>query len=162
MRQDARGTQDPMFSFRTFSEEETYSWGYRLGKALLPGMAVLLSGDLGSGKTVLARGIGGALGIRNVRSPSFTLVNEYATGAFCLVHADLYRLEPCDVDDLELDERRDEGCVLLVEWPERWDRKPEENTVAVSILSENATTRAFSLLWRGETAQQVLRRFRAF
>ncbi len=98
------------------------AFGARLAALLRPGDAVLLSGDLGAGKTTLARAILVGLGhAGEVPSPTFTLVEPYAGRALRLpvVHADLYRLEPgAPVDDLGLDEALEAG-VLLLEWPER-------------------------------------------
>ena len=76
------------------SEAATRCLGRALALALSPGVTVLLSGDLGAGKTAFVKGVGEALGLKGVRSPSFTLVNEYRAEPFLLVHADLYRLEP--------------------------------------------------------------------
>jgi tRNA threonylcarbamoyladenosine biosynthesis protein TsaE len=82
---------------------------------------VLLSGDLGAGKTFLARAIARGLGVRGaVTSPTFTLVREMPTPRGLLVHADLYRLRGESLAEetrrLGLRERRGEGAMLLVEW----------------------------------------------
>lgn len=96
--------------------------GARLAAALRAGDVILLSGDLGAGKTTLARAILQGLGHPGeVPSPTFTLVEPYAAPPLRLpaLHADLYRLGPGAVlDDLGLDEALTEG-VLLIEWPER-------------------------------------------
>jgi tRNA threonylcarbamoyladenosine biosynthesis protein TsaE len=90
---------------------------------LSPGDLVLLSGELGAGKTFLARAIARGLGVRGrVTSPTFTLVQEYTTTKGTLVHADLYRLLDApaglaaEVERLGLRERRGEGAIVLVEW----------------------------------------------
>lgn len=110
------------------SEEATRALGGALGRALEPGMVVLLKGDLGTGKTVLVRGVGEALEASGVRSPSFTLVNEYRTkGGLLLVHADLYRLDENGVEGLDLEDYLAlDGAALLVEWPDRWASPPED------------------------------------
>ncbi|MDR1377847.1 MAG: tRNA (adenosine(37)-N6)-threonylcarbamoyltransferase complex ATPase subunit type 1 TsaE [Synergistaceae bacterium] len=151
--------------FRTFSEEGTLSLGRALGRALTPGMTILLSGDLGTGKTVLARGIGDTLGVSRVRSPSFTLVNEYVTRKCTVVHADLYRLEPGETAELGLEDYLDEGgsgkkCLLLVEWPERWATPPEEDVLRVAIEAEDETKRGFLFSSQGERADAALRALR--
>lgn len=93
----------------------------RLALALRGGDLVILSGELGAGKTFLTRGICRALGLSErirVTSPTFTLVHEYATTP-PLLHADLYRLnEVREVRPLDLFSRREEGAALLVEWGE--------------------------------------------
>ncbi|WP_322818943.1 tRNA (adenosine(37)-N6)-threonylcarbamoyltransferase complex ATPase subunit type 1 TsaE [Tepidiforma sp.] len=101
------------------SEEETRSLGERLGRFLRRGDVVLLSGDLGSGKTCLTQGIGRGLGCRGqVNSPSFVLMNEYA-GREVLYHVDLYRIEDVEeLDELGLWDYAEKG-VLVIEWPER-------------------------------------------
>jgi len=100
-------------------EEETRSLGERLGKQLRKGDIVLLSGELGAGKTCLTQGIGRGLACGGqVNSPSFVLMNEY-TGRETLYHVDLYRIEDVEeLDDLGLWDYADKG-VLVIEWPER-------------------------------------------
>ena len=96
------------------------SLGARIAERLLPGDVVALSGDLGSGKTTLARAIIAALGhTGEVPSPTFTIVESYDGLTPPLVHADFYRLEsPREVEELGLDDYR-EGAVLIAEWPEK-------------------------------------------
>lgn len=150
-------------SLRTSSEEETLRLGEILGRLLAPGMTVLLRGDLGTGKTVFVRGIGRAMGVGRVRSPSFTLVNEYSAVAksICLVHADLYRLEPDDVDGLGLEEYVEDGCILLVEWPERWRYPPESDFLNLDIVAKNETERTFFFSAVGVDAEKMLEHFAA-
>lgn len=106
------------------SEEETEDLGSRLSAALRPSDVVYLVGDLGAGKTCLARGVARGLGAaaRQVASPTFALLHEYAdeTGGIVLRHLDLYRLEdtPRDLEVLALPESV-EGAPVLVEWPSR-------------------------------------------
>ena len=80
-----------------------------------------LSGDLGAGKTTLARGFARACGVAApVRSPTYTLVNVHEAGALTLVHLDLYRLrDPAELEHLGLREWARPGCLWLIEWPER-------------------------------------------
>jgi tRNA threonylcarbamoyladenosine biosynthesis protein TsaE len=99
--------------------------------ALEPGDLVLLSGDLGAGKTFLARAMARALGVAarvSVPSPTFTLVQEYEVPRGVLIHADLYRLRDSrvgldeEVARLGLRERRTEGAFVLVEWGDGIER----------------------------------------
>ena len=106
------------------SEDETKCAGRDLARELSRGDVVLLSGDLGSGKTVFVRGLAEGLGADpdEVASPTFALVHEYGPDGEAprLVHADLYRLSGGDVakaEDLGLDEARAAGSVVAIEWP---------------------------------------------
>lgn len=105
----------------THSEEETRALGRQLGRELAPDGVLLLSGDLGAGKTVLARGIGEALGLdpKEVQSPTFTLIREHRGSGGRLVHVDLYRLEPEQTEALGLEELLAGPGVKVVEWAER-------------------------------------------
>ncbi|MCZ6670783.1 MAG: tRNA (adenosine(37)-N6)-threonylcarbamoyltransferase complex ATPase subunit type 1 TsaE [Acidobacteria bacterium] len=107
--------------FLSGSENDTYEFGRKIGRELKGGDIVFLRGPLGSGKTVLARGISAGAGCdpREVRSPTFTLVNEYH-GRLTVHHCDLYRIEaPSDLDELGLEEIFAGRGICLVEWPER-------------------------------------------
>lgn len=106
---------------RTSSEEETQRLGEALAAELAPDGVLLLSGDLGAGKTVLTRGVAAGLGLdpREVQSPTFTLMREHEGARGRLVHLDLYRLEPEQVAALALEEVFASPGVKVVEWAER-------------------------------------------
>ena len=108
--------------FRTRSEEDTYAFGRALGAFLRPGDALLLSGDLGTGKSVLARGAARALGVEGpMPSPSFTIMFPYE-GECPVYHFDLYRLSgPDEFEAAGLYEWFGGAGVCLVEWPETVD-----------------------------------------
>jgi tRNA threonylcarbamoyladenosine biosynthesis protein TsaE len=105
----------------TASEEETQAIARELSATLRAGDVVLLSGDLGAGKTTFVRGLADGLGIdpREVSSPTFTLVHEYRGNGLTLYHADLYRLERAATDELGLEEIGVKDGVLAIEWPDR-------------------------------------------
>jgi tRNA threonylcarbamoyladenosine biosynthesis protein TsaE len=105
-------------SIGTATAEETRALGAALAPLFRPHDVVVLTGDLGAGKTTLVQGIARGLGAtEHVASPTFTLVREYTSGRVPLAHVDLYRLErEQDVLDLALDELEDGERVLLVEW----------------------------------------------
>jgi tRNA threonylcarbamoyladenosine biosynthesis protein TsaE len=111
--------------FHTASEEATHTLASRFASVLEEGTVVLLSGDLGAGKTAFVRGMAAGLGLDpgEVSSPTFTLIQEYR-GARTLVHVDLYRLEPREVADLGLDELFESGAVVALEWPDRLTEEP--------------------------------------
>jgi tRNA threonylcarbamoyl adenosine modification protein YjeE len=106
-----------------FDETALATWGEAFGRGLHRPAVVGLSGELGAGKTTLARAIAAGLGVRQpVTSPTFALVHRY-DGAGCTVyHVDGYRLRrPGEAADLGFDEMAREGdAVVLVEWPERF------------------------------------------
>ncbi|HEV2845841.1 MAG TPA: tRNA (adenosine(37)-N6)-threonylcarbamoyltransferase complex ATPase subunit type 1 TsaE [Thermoanaerobaculia bacterium] len=105
----------------TRSEAETREIGLVLARELAPDGVLLLSGEMGSGKTVLARAIGEGLGIdpREVQSPTFNLIREHRAGGGALIHVDLYRLEPEETAALGLEELLAGPGVKVVEWAER-------------------------------------------
>jgi len=100
------------------SREDTALLAGRIAQVLRPGDCVVLAGDLGAGKTTFVKAAVAALGIDDaVTSPTFTLVHHYGMASRRVVHADLYRLDRSgELDDLGLDEARDDGAMLFVEW----------------------------------------------
>jgi len=108
--------------YRTSSEEETVELGRTIGRKLPKKVCVLLIGNLGAGKTTLAKGLIHGLGVAEpdeVVSPTFTLIHEYGGGR--VYHIDLYRLDkPEQVATLGLDDIFDKDAVVLVEWGERF------------------------------------------
>jgi tRNA threonylcarbamoyladenosine biosynthesis protein TsaE len=110
-------------TYRTASEEETILLGEKLAAKLPSGAVVLLIGNLGTGKTTLAKGIAKGLGAAEadeVSSPTFTLVHEYGDPPK-VYHVDLYRLDEArEVASLGIDEFFDGKAVVLIEWGERF------------------------------------------
>ena len=106
---------------RCAKETDTLALGERIGTHAQPGDLILLSGELGAGKTVLVRGIATGMGIDPalVRSPTFVLHHVYRAGPHVLHHIDLYRLGPdADIRLLDVDEMLESGGVVVVEWGE--------------------------------------------
>ena len=112
-----------MPTYLTRSEEETISLGETLARRLPARAVVLLIGNLGAGKTTLAKGIVKGLGAaraEDVSSPTFTLIHEYSPKVY---HIDLYRLdEEREVETLGLEEIFEKNAVVLIEWGERFPR----------------------------------------
>src|SRR5271154_3178667 len=108
--------------FLTHSWEETIERGREIGARLKPPALVLLTGDLGAGKTTLTKGIASGLGaaeIDEVTSPTFTLVHRYE-GDSRVYHVDLYRIGDIrDLETLGLEDVFSEHAVVIVEWPDR-------------------------------------------
>lgn len=150
---------------RSASEAATEALGEALGAAIEAGDLVALTGPLGAGKTRLVAGLARGAGARSrVRSPSFTLVNEYA-GRVRVMHLDLYRLEGADAEGLGLEEMRERGA-LVVEWGEKLPASWRADALRVTleplspnerrITAEAEETRAAALLeaWRARAASR--------
>ena len=111
------------------NSQATHQLGYLLGKSLTAGSVILLSGNLGAGKTTLVQGIAKGLNIsESIVSPTFTLIGEYTDGRLPLYHLDLYRLKPNEVDSIYPDMYW-EGIEVMpgitaIEWQERLLYKP--------------------------------------
>ncbi|HEX4348686.1 MAG TPA: tRNA (adenosine(37)-N6)-threonylcarbamoyltransferase complex ATPase subunit type 1 TsaE [Vicinamibacterales bacterium] len=131
----------------TRSEDETSAEGRRFAATLRGGEVLLLSGDLGAGKTAFVRGLAEGLGVdpKDVTSPTFTLVQEYRAGRLPLFHVDLYRLKPIEVDDLGLDDMSLEGGVLAIEWPDRLPRE-FESSLRVTFTHRDGNEREISIV----------------
>ncbi|HWA14207.1 MAG TPA: tRNA (adenosine(37)-N6)-threonylcarbamoyltransferase complex ATPase subunit type 1 TsaE [Burkholderiales bacterium] len=115
-------TGEPV-QFSVFLEDEaaTLAFGARLGRTLAPGLYIALSGDLGAGKTTLARGVLRGLGYGGkVKSPTYALVEVYKLSRLDFYHFDLYRFkDPQEWRDAGFQEHFGAGSICLVEWPER-------------------------------------------
>jgi tRNA threonylcarbamoyladenosine biosynthesis protein TsaE len=130
------------------SQADTEAAAREMAGKLPANSVILLSGDLGAGKTAFVRGLAEGLGIDplEVSSPTFTLIQEYRGGRLTLYHIDLYRLSPREVDDLGLDDLTSEGGIVAVEWPDRWSRPPAD-AVAVAIRLTGEETREIAIAW---------------
>lgn len=106
-----------MFTAHTTSPDQTASLAAAIAALVGPGDLILLSGDLGAGKTAFSKGFGAAIGVTEpITSPTFTLVREYE-GRLRLYHLDVYRVTQIEEAlDLGLSELLDEGAVTLIEW----------------------------------------------
>ena len=138
------------------SEQQTRSIAAALARGLAAGSVLLLSGDLGAGKTAFVKGLAEGLGIDpdEVTSPTFTLVHEYRGGRLPLIHVDLYRLEePEQVQELGLDEITTDG-VLAVEWPERAEWVLPEERLVIRFEVTGEETRRLHLEPRGDRAEK--------
>ena len=130
---------------------ETFGLGERLGETLSGGEVILLSGGLGAGKTLLAKGVLKGLDFdpREVTSPSFTLVNLYKTAKYDVYHIDLWRLdEGSDIAfAVGLSEiLEDEKAVVIIEWAERLGAYPFSSTVIqVKIEGDGDQPRAITV-----------------
>jgi len=145
----------PVHVRTTRSPEETAAFGERLGALLRASDVVLLSGELGAGKTCLTQGIARGLGVADtVCSPTFVLVGDYR-GRERLYHADLYRLDdPAEVEVLDLARSTEDG-VLVVEWPERAWRCLPRQYLLITLGHAGATDRTLELAAVGPRGLQL-------
>ena len=135
---------------------DTEAVGESLAQVLQIGDVVALSGELGAGKTAMARGIARGLGFAGeVSSPTFPIVQVYDEPGMRmpLWHVDLYRIEnPADLDELGLDEARDHAA-LVIEWPERLGVKLWTDSLRLEIrrgaVGERALTARIPPAWEG-------------
>jgi tRNA threonylcarbamoyladenosine biosynthesis protein TsaE len=142
--------------------ETTQAFAGSLAELLEPGVILLLSGNLGSGKTTFIQGLGKGLGIKSaITSPTFTLIDEYHCGRLPLYHIDLYRLEASQVGSLHLSEYwRGEDFplgVVAIEWAERMPA-PLNNYLQIELipLSIDTDERRIKLSAHGELHAKVL------
>ncbi len=128
--------------FHTQSEDETIALGERLAADLPPRATVLLIGNLGAGKTTLAKGIVKGLGAahpNDVSSPTFTLIHEYSPSVY---HVDLYRLDrPEQVATIGLEELFERPAVVLIEWGERFPELMPEERIEVRLRATGESSR---------------------
>jgi tRNA threonylcarbamoyladenosine biosynthesis protein TsaE len=159
----------PAFDMLTHSPEQTRSVGQLLGRLLQRGDVVLLSGDIGAGKTTFVQGVARALHVGDyVQSPTFTIVAEHAGSTAAgvpvrLYHVDLYRLG--GVGDLETigfsDYLDDPEGVTVVEWPERASEAMPADYLLVELGYVADTKRNLRLIPRGSHYSATVDRFRA-
>ena len=142
--------------YNTESEEETIALGEELAAELPPQAVVLLIGQIGAGKTTLAKGIVNGLGAAlpdDVSSPTFTLIHEYSPSVF---HIDLYRLDTAaQVATLGLEEIFDRRAVVLIEWGERFPELMPENRIEIRIRTLETKTGGEETKPGGENSRQI-------
>ena len=128
------------------SEADTRVVAATFARSLTPGAVVLLSGDLGAGKTAFVRGLAEGLGLDpdDVTSPTFTLVHEYRGGRLPLIHVDLYRLDRAELDEIGLDEDLVAQGITAVEWAERLTR-PIAGARTVRIVDRGDDLRSIEI-----------------
>ena len=129
------------------SEDETIALGREIARELPSKALVLLIGNLGAGKTTLAKGIVDGLGAAapdEVMSPTFTLIHEYGEGR--VYHIDLYRLDTReDIATLGLDEILDRDAIVLIEWGERFPELWPEDRIEIQLNSTADDTREIQI-----------------
>lgn len=124
-------------TYRTSSEEETIAVGELISERLERHSVVLLTGELGAGKTTIAKGIAKGLGAaeaEDVSSPTYTLIHEYGRDVY---HVDLYRLDDWrEVQAIGLEELLDSAAVVLIEWGERFPELVKRATLEIRLEAD--------------------------
>ena len=134
----------PSREWTTHSSNETIQLGREIGRKLTPPTMILLSGDLGAGKTTLTKGIASGTGAAKedeVTSPTFTLVHKY-DGRSRVYHVDLYRIaDSHDLETLGLEDIFNESAVVIVEWPEKLSIKTDWPVIRIQLEHVSDDTR---------------------
>ncbi len=157
-----KGTRSPAGTVewrqRLRSAAATNRLGQMIGQALRGGEVLALFGDLGTGKTVLVRGLAAGLGARprTVSSPTFALIHTYQ-GRLPLVHADLYRIESAtELDHLGLTDYFDGQHVLAIEWADKAGSSLPEDCLELRLSHQGNTVRDLLVKARGPSSQTLL------
>jgi tRNA threonylcarbamoyladenosine biosynthesis protein TsaE len=137
-------------TFVTRSEEETIDAGRRIAGRLRAPALVLLIGDLGTGKTTLAKGIVHGLGaapVEDVASPTFTLIHEFGRDPK-VYHIDLYRLDRVpELETLGLDDLWDQTAIVLIEWGEKFSRRLPPERIEIHLEHVGDEARRITVFW---------------
>ena len=137
---------------RSENTARTAALGRALAEILQPDDVLLLTGDMGAGKSELTRGIARGLGIPGyITSPTFTILQVHEGGRLPLYHFDWYRLEsPEELYELSMDEYLQYGGVAVVEWPDRAEEAIPERYLEIHIEPDGETSRIFTFMpWGG-------------
>jgi tRNA threonylcarbamoyladenosine biosynthesis protein TsaE len=133
--------------YKTSSEEETVELGRTIARTLPKRVCVLLIGNLGAGKTTLAKGLINGLGVAEpdeVTSPTYTLIHEYGDGR--VYHIDLYRLDkPEQVATLGLDDIFDKEAVVFIEWGERFPELMPPSRIEIRLTAIDVQERQIEI-----------------
>ena len=133
----------------THSAEETIAWGRELARKLQPPVLILLSGELGSGKTTLTKGIVAGLNAATedeVTSPTFTLIHEYGGGQR-VFHGDLYRIENFhDFETLGLEDVFAKPAIVILEWSENFPLKTPWPQIRLQLQHRGGDARKITVL----------------
>ena len=147
------------WSLTTDSVDATRALGTKIGSLAIPGTMILLTGDLGSGKTAIAQGIAAGLSIamNTVNSPTFTILKEHREGRVPLYHFDLYRIDTAsELYDLGFDEYFAGSGMCVIEWAERVPEIWSDDCLWIAFTTVAQTSRLLQLRARGPIAEMLL------
>ncbi|WP_257530701.1 tRNA (adenosine(37)-N6)-threonylcarbamoyltransferase complex ATPase subunit type 1 TsaE [Irregularibacter muris] len=144
--------------FITYSPQQTFELGQRIGEKSLPGTVICLSGEMGAGKTALTQGIVKGIGIEDyVTSPTYTLVNEYY-GDIPVYHFDVFRIEDVEeLDEIGFDEYLYGQGVVIIEWPSQILESLPKEYLWISIdKGEKEDQRILKLTAQGKSYEKQI------
>jgi tRNA threonylcarbamoyladenosine biosynthesis protein TsaE len=146
------------------SADDTQSVGEQIGRLLSAGDIVCLYGELGTGKTVLAKGLAKGLAVPDqaaVRSPSFVLIHHYH-GRVPMYHADLYRLSgPADIVDIGLRELLGGDGVAVIEWADKLDASLPSERLEISLAHHSEAMRVITIQPHGARYGQLVEQWQS-
>ncbi|MBP5178031.1 MAG: tRNA (adenosine(37)-N6)-threonylcarbamoyltransferase complex ATPase subunit type 1 TsaE [Lachnospiraceae bacterium] len=124
----------------TNSDKDTFEFGKQLGEKAEPGTVICLDGDLGTGKTVIAKGIAAGLGVKEpVSSPTFTVIKEYTEGRLPFYHFDVYRIEdPLEMDEIGYEDYFYGNGVTVIEWSDMIKELIPEKAMKIRLVKDLA------------------------
>ena len=124
----------------TNSDKDTFEFGKQIGEKAEPGTVICLDGDLGTGKTVIAKGIAAGLGIKEpVSSPTFTVIKEYTEGRLPFYHFDVYRIEdPLEMDEIGYEDYFYGNGVTVIEWSDMIKELIPEKAMKIRLVKDLA------------------------
>ena len=143
------------YKYTSRSEQDTMEIAENIESEKFPGMVICLYGELGSGKTVFAKGFAKALGITDtITSPTFSLVKEYLDGEMPLFHMDVYRLDDSN-EEFGLADYLNQDGVCLIEWPEMIESQLPEERLDIKIKIVGDETRVLVFTPYGEKYEDL-------
>jgi tRNA threonylcarbamoyladenosine biosynthesis protein TsaE len=135
-------------TIRTHSLEETVRLGEVIARSIDPGKGILLTGDLGTGKTTIISGLCRGLGVKDqVKSPTFVLTWVYESAKAPVYHIDLYRLDDyCELENIGWEEMVEENRIYMVEWADRFPLPYTEQSLSINLeYGENPEDRTIDI-----------------
>lgn len=143
------------FKITTHNEQETFELAQNFESEKFPNMVICLNGDLGSGKTVFAKGFANALGIEEeVTSPTFNIVKEYSSKEMPFFHMDVYRLDESNVE-IPFDEYFVKHGVCIIEWADLIKNELPEERLEINIRIVDEDTRLLVINAYGKRYEEV-------
>jgi len=146
-----------MFTIHIRDLEDTQKLGIYLGKTATAGNNIILSGDLGAGKTTLTKGIGEGLGIKQmIKSPTYTIIREYEQGRIPFYHMDVYRINE-GLDEMGLEDYFEGNGLSVIEWGEMLGEEKPVDYLKIDIQKlEDENQRDIHLISVGQKAEEWL------